>query len=90
MFGLLLPLLLLVPLRQRSQPDGGTGGRAATRAGQRRGLPGWLDRGIEACLRSLLWPATAEQPTLALAELVARWVLLITLLWMSCCLLAER
>lgn len=78
-----------MPLRQRSQLDSGTGGRAVTRAGQRRGLPGRLDRAIEACLRSLLWPATAEQPGIALAALLARWALLVTLLWMACCLLAE-
>lgn len=80
---LLLPLLLLVPLRQRRRQAGGSGTMV------RPGLAGQADRCIEVCLRSLLWPAAADVPLMTLAALAARWLLLLALLWMGCCLLAE-
>jgi len=52
-FGVLLPLMLLVPLRQVERGGGG-GSRAR---GPR--VRGWRDRAdgcIEACLRPLMWP----------------------------------
>jgi len=94
LLGLLLPLLLLVPLRQQSQPaSGGDGGGSGSRNGgsrpRRRGLLGRLDRCIESCLRSLLWPPAADDRITLLFGWLARWLLLLTLLWMGCCLLAE-
>lgn len=70
------------------------GPAAAARAAGRRqlvrtGLAGQADRCIEVCLRSLLWPAAADVPLMTLAALAARWLLLLALLWMGCCLLAE-
>lgn len=94
LFGLLLPLLLLAPLRQQSRPpsgggDGGGGGTAGGRPSQRQGLLGRLDRCIEAGLRAMLWPQAADERVTALCVWLARWLLLLTLLWMACCLLAE-
>lgn len=85
LLGLLLPLLLMVPLRQRSQlADGGSS------TALRKGLLGQLDRCIEACLRALLLPTAHEHGTISvLGGWLARWLLLLTLLWMACCLLAE-
>ena len=98
LFGLLLPLLLLVPLRQQSGPpsggggDGGggtAGGTAGGRPSRRQGLLGRLDRCIETGLRAMLWPQAADERVTALCVWLARWLLLLTLLWMACCLLAE-
>ncbi|PRW44962.1 permease urea carboxylase system [Chlorella sorokiniana] len=92
LLGLLLPLLLIVPLRQQGQPASGDGAdsiAAHASSGRRKGLLGRLDSYIDACLRSLLWPRAADERVTALFGWLARWLLLLTLLWMGCCLLAE-
>ena len=99
-FGVLMPLLLLVPLRQSGRGSGGSlhVGTCSTK----------VDECIEACLRPLMWPAllgrrqgrrgahrqhtaageeeVAELPTFA--TLLLRCYLVLMLLWTVCCLLS--
>lgn len=99
-FGVLLPLLLLVPLRRVEQ--GGGGGMHA------RSCSTKVDECIEACLRPLMWPAllgrrqerrgahrrnaaageeeVAELPSFS--TLLLRWYLVLMILWTVCCLLS--
>jgi hypothetical protein len=91
-FGCLLPLLLLVPLR--GSPEG------AAQARDARGRPGlsrvtrWLELGVERCLGLLRRsPAILQHPYSpavahpTLSVLVLRWWGLLVSLWTACCLL---
>jgi hypothetical protein len=97
-FAVLLPLLLLLPLRQVER--GGSGG----------GRGGWRNRAdgcIETCLCPLMWPALLgtqagnqrrerqqdgeaagdEEDPPPISVLLLRWYLLLMVLWTFCCLL---
>lgn len=91
LFGVLLPLLLLVPLRHAETGGGSGGGRHADSSGRRK-----LDGCIEACLRPLMWPALlrgmaargeAAAAAPAFGVLLQRWYFLLVVLWTVCCML---
>lgn len=97
-FAVLLPLLLLVPLRNAGEGSGGS-----------RHAHSWrsrVDGCVEACLRPLMWPALLRagdgqegrrgaaaadgdipDQLPAFKTLVLRWYLLLMVLWTFCCLL---
>lgn len=101
-FAVLLPLILLVPLRHAS---------AATLSGEGQplGMLAAAERGMESCLRPLMWPSLARRTrgqageaagarrrvagvaqlpgSKVLGPLVLRWWAVCAMLWSVCCAL---